>query len=143
MRLGLAVSLVAMLIAACGSSEETIDVSLYEWGVDVSPATVAAGDVTFTGKNDGSEIHEMVVAKVNSASDIPVDADGAADESQMDASVFIGEIEDIEAGSSQDVTFALEAGTYVVFCNITETESDGTVESHFQKGMFNTITVTG
>jgi hypothetical protein len=37
--------------------------------------------------------------------------------------------------------FALEAGDYVVFCNIVE-EMDGETESHFAEGMHTTFKVT-
>ncbi len=141
-RMVMAFALIAMVLAACTSSGSSVDVSLYEWGLDRAPTSVSAGDVTFKATNDGSETHEMVVVKADSAADIPTDADGAADESQMDETVFIGEVEDVEAGANKSVTLTLEPGTYVIFCNVTETESDGTVESHFAKGMYNTITVS-
>jgi hypothetical protein len=40
-----------------------------------------------------------------------------------------------KAGTSKSVKLDLEAGSYVLFCNITEEEDTGEVESHFAEGM--------
>ncbi|MDG2112525.1 MAG: hypothetical protein P8N02_07935 [Actinomycetota bacterium] len=64
------------------------------------------------------------------------------DEAAFPEGAFIGEIEEFAAGASCDGTFALEAGNYVFFCNITETEPDGTLESHFEEGMFTVVTLS-
>ena len=44
--------------------------------------------------------------------------------------------------STPDGVFELPAAEYVLVCNITEVEEDGTVESHLEKGMLTTFTVT-
>ncbi len=69
------------------------------------------------------------------------DDDGGVDESQIPEEDLIGEIEEFPSGEQRTATFELDAGTYVLFCNITETEADGTIESHFAKGMATTFTV--
>jgi uncharacterized cupredoxin-like copper-binding protein len=139
-RIALAAGLLA-LVAGCSSSGGDIDVSLGEWVVTPDPASASSGDITFKATNGGTETHEMVIMRAESAAALPTDADGAVDESAMPAADVIGEIEDIEAGASGEVTFDLEPGTYVIFCNITEEEADGTIESHFQNGMHAVFTV--
>jgi len=50
----------------------------------------------------------------------------------------IDEIEDIAVGDTADVTVTLEAGSYVLLCNIyDETE----LEAHYDMGMYMAFTV--
>lgn len=137
---GLAV--LAMLIAACGGGGSDVDVSLFEWDVE-APASASAGEVTFNASNDGGEVHELVIVKGVAPADLPVDEDGKVIEDDLPEGAFIGEIEEFEAGTTESATFDLEEGTYTLFCNITEEEEDGEIESHFQEGMVTTIEITG
>jgi hypothetical protein len=73
---------------------------------------------------------------------LPLDDDGALDEAGLPDGALIGEIEPFPAGESCDGVFDLPAAEYVLVCNITEVESDGTVESHLEQGMLTTFTVT-
>jgi hypothetical protein len=115
-------------------------VVLGEWVVDPTPTSAAAGELTFTADNQGGEDHEMVVVRADDPADLPTDADGAVDEEQIAEDDFIGEIEEFPSGEQETATFEMDAGTYVLFCNITETEDDGEVESHFAEGMVTTFT---
>jgi uncharacterized cupredoxin-like copper-binding protein len=140
-RLGL-LAAVVMVIAACGGdSGSDADVSLYEWGVD-APSSVSAGEVTFAATNDGGETHEMVIVRGVAPEDLPVDENGAVIEDDLPEGAFVDEIEDLEAGDTQSLTVDLEAGTYTIFCNITEEEDDGSIESHLANGMVTTVEVT-
>jgi len=138
----LGIAAVAALFAACGGGSGDLDVSLYEWSVEPSATSVSAGDVTFNATNDGGEAHELVIVKGVAPGDLPVDADGKVIEDDLPDGSFIGEIEEFEAGTTESATFDLEAGTYTIFCNITE-DDNGEVESHFKNGMVATIEVTG
>jgi uncharacterized cupredoxin-like copper-binding protein len=138
----------SIALVACGdddsaSGEGGVSVTLSEWIVEPDPATVDAGSITITGDNQGGELHELVVVKADSPSDLPTDADGAVDESAFEEAGIeeIGEVEDIESGTSADLVADLESGSYVLFCNITEEESDGTIESHYANGMVGTLLV--
>jgi hypothetical protein len=115
-------------------------VTLGEWVVDPEPVSIAAGSVSFLADNGGGETHELVIVRAADPSELPTDDDGAVDEAQIAEEDFVGEIEELESGAQREDTFDLEAGTYVLFCNITETE-DGEVESHFAEGMSSTFTV--
>jgi len=129
-------------LSACGGDDSpSVGVSLSEWLVNPDPTTVDAGKIEFLGDNVGGETHEMVVVAAKNAEALPTDSDGAVVEGELPKGAFIGEIEDIKAQSSKKVKLDLKAGTYVLFCNITEEKKDGTVESHFAKGMHYVLNV--
>ena len=114
--------------------------SLVEFDVVPDPATAAAGSVTFNVDNLGVEIHEFVIIKTDLAEDaLPTAADGSVDEAGAGIEV-IDEIEDIAAEGSGDVTVDLEAGAYVLLCNIVD-EDVSPPESHYQEGMHAAFTV--
>lgn len=126
---------------AAGDGSGGVAVSLSEWTVLPDVREVAAGDVSFTADNEGTEPHELVIVRAVSLADLPLGDDGAVDEAGIAEEDFIGEIEEFAAGESRDGTFTLDAGTYALFCNIVETD-EGEVESHYQLGMATTLTVT-
>ena len=130
-----AIALAVILLAGCSSEDSSSEVLLSEWIVEPDPDSVDAGDVELTADNQGGELHELVVVRADSASDLPTDEDGAVIEDELPEGSLIGEIEDVEGGESASATFALDSGNYVLFCNLTEIEDDGSVESHFAEGM--------
>jgi len=134
-------AVLGLVIAACGSSESEVEVSLIEWSVTPSPTSVSSGDVTFSAANNGGEIHEMVIVKDVAPADLPTDENGHVVEEEIPDGAVIGEIPEFEAGTTEVATFNLEPGTYTIFCNIVE-EDEGVVESHFKNGMVNTVEVT-
>lgn len=137
-----AVVLSSVVLAACSDDDApSVDVALGEFVVEPDPTSIDAGDVEIVGDNQGGETHEIVLVQAADAAALPVDADGAVVEDELPEGAFIGEIEDIEAGSSESATFDLEAGSYVLFCNITEESDAGEVESHFANGMHATLAV--
>ena len=79
-----------------------------------------------------------MIVKGDDPSALPTDDEGAVDESKMDESDIIGEVEPFPAGEDCDGTFTLAAGDYVVFCNTVDAEQG----SHFDKKMYTTLTVT-
>ena len=127
--------------ASSAVPEGTVHVLLSEWIVEPSPTTAAAGAVTFQADDQGGEEHEMVIVRADDPAALPTDADGAVDEDQIPEDDFIDEVEELEPGTQDEVTVTLDPGSYVLFCNITDTEDDGTVESHFANGMSTTFTV--
>ena len=86
-------------------------------------------------------LHEFVVVRAADAESLPTAADGAVDEEQIEAADQIGEIEDIEPKAKESVTFDLDPGDYVLFCNVVDDETDPPI-SHFQKGMSAQFTVS-
>jgi uncharacterized cupredoxin-like copper-binding protein len=135
--------LALLLLTACspsassspstGAGGSTIEVTLQEWAVVVSEASAPAGEVTFSVTNDGPEdVHEFVILRTDlDPADLPTDEHGAVTEDGEGIEV-IDEIEDIPVGETQEVTVDLEAGSYVLLCNIYSADED---EAHYAEGM--------
>jgi uncharacterized cupredoxin-like copper-binding protein len=139
----LAASMVAGLALAassCGGDDEaTVAITLQEFAVGADPASVSAGSIAFEATNEGpDDVHEFVVIATDlGITELPTVEDGSVDEAGEGLEV-IGEIEDIPVGETQSVTLDLEAGNYVLICNIYDAEED---EAHYQEGMRTSFTV--
>ena len=129
-------SAIGIVATAC-SSGGGVDATLKDFEIDLGSSSGDAGDVTFNITNDGPSAHEFVVFKTDLAPDalptvddengIPiVDEEGTGIE-------LVDEAEDIAADSSTDLTVTLEAGSYVIICN---------VSGHYQSGMHTAFTVS-
>ena len=91
--------------------------------------------MTFAASNDGDEAHEL--AFLPGGGEVPF-TDGAPDEAALEeAGAF--ELEGFAPGTDCNATYELEAGEYTIFCIIEA--ADG--ETHYEKGMEGTLTVTG
>ena len=116
-----------------GTSSEasTVDVGLTEFTVSPSPDSTAAGSVTFNLSNDGVTPHNLRVIRTDLAADaLPVDeAAFAVDETQVDV---VASSDDLDAAATDELAADLEAGSYVLICN---------VPSHYQSGMTVAFTV--
>jgi uncharacterized cupredoxin-like copper-binding protein len=152
------VIIAGVLVAACGDDEKDsggtatpggtttaagggaeIDVTLQEFDVVLDTDTAEAGELTFNVENIGpDDVHEFVVLKTDLEPDaLPTVDDGSVDEEGVGIEL-IGEIEDIPVGDTQSLTVDLEAGSYVLICNIyDETEN----EAHYTEGMRTAFTV--
>jgi hypothetical protein len=118
-----------------------VTVALSEWKIDLTKSQVPAGIVSFVAENTGRDEHEMVVVKTDSADALPTDADGAMDESKLPEGALVGEIEPMAAAQLCRGNFPLQAGQYVLLCNVVDKEEGGVVESHFAEGMHTPFTV--
>ena len=127
--------------SAAGGGGTTVNVTIKEFEVAPEVTSAPAGTITFHVTNDGpDDVHEFVVVKTDLAPDaLPTVDDGSVDEEGEGIEVS-GEIEDIPVGESQDVDMTLEAGAYVLICNIVEDE-DGEAEAHYAMGMRTAFTV--
>ena len=98
------------------SGSQTLDVTLADFSVAISPTTVQAGEpITFAVTNSGAQTHELVLEKAGD-DDIPLSADGVE-----------SEIEDITPGALAEMTWTItEPGTYQLACHI---------PGHFEQGM--------
>jgi len=135
---GLAIALVA---TACSGDEGggTVEITLQEFAIAASPSSVAAGEVTFEAENVGpADLHEVVVIRTDLAPDaLPTNADGSVDEGGEGVEA-IDEIEEFPVGETQSMTLDLEAGSYVLICNIYDADEQ---EAHYQEGMRLAFTV--
>jgi len=144
-----AIAVLALAAAGCSNDEGsetggtggetgaagTVEVTLQEFSVIPSPDSAPAGDVTFNVTNEGPEdVHEFVVFKTDLAPDaLPTAEDGSVDEAGEGVEL-INEIEDIAVGDTPTLTVTLDAGSYVLICNIVEEEGGETIV-HYQQGM--------
>lgn len=136
---GEAKEVVAPTETATPAGEETpvapgaiqVDLVDPDFAVAVEPASASAGSVTFTVTNTGSIVHNLRVIKSDLAPDaLPVDEETfAVDESQVGV---IASLAELEAGESGELSAELEAGSYVLICN---------VPTHYDLGMHAAFTV--
>jgi uncharacterized cupredoxin-like copper-binding protein len=101
----------------------SVATELSEWKVVPASPTGDAGPVTFAVTNKGTQVHEFVVVKTDMKADALPVADHKIDESALTP---VDEIEDIAVGASPTLDVNLEAGHYVLLCNI---------ETHYEQGM--------
>jgi cytochrome c oxidase subunit 2 len=94
---------------------ETLPVALNEWAVEPASGSVEAGTVTFAVTNDGAVPHEFVVVRTDLAADeLPVEG-GRVDESGLDV---VGRTQQLLGDETENLTVDLQAGSYVLLCNI-------------------------
>jgi uncharacterized cupredoxin-like copper-binding protein len=151
-RVLIAPAMVIALIPACSNDDDaggspsafvdsggSVAVTVQEWSVIPVPPDAPAGSVTFNITNKGpDDEHEFVVIKSDlDPGALPTDETGAVVETGEGMEV-VDEVEAIPVGDSPTLTVDLEAGAYVLICNIyDETEK----ESHYQQGMRTSFTV--
>jgi uncharacterized cupredoxin-like copper-binding protein len=140
---------VALVGAACGGDEDEtsappasggtdtgmgtpISVTEKDFSIAVDPASAAAGEISFEVTNDGPSVHEFVVFKTDLAPDA-LPTDGATVDEEGEGLTAVDEIEDIAVGSTQTLDVDLDAGNYVLICNIA---------GHYESGMHTAFTVT-
>jgi uncharacterized cupredoxin-like copper-binding protein len=155
-RLLIAPALVIAMLPACSSDDGnegspsaggsfvdsggTVAITLQEFAVGTVPPDAPAGTVTFNITNKGpDDEHEFVVVKTDlDPTGLPTDpATGAVDEEGAGIEV-IDEVEAIPVGNSETLAVDLDAGAYVLMCNIYDAAEK---ESHYQKGMRTGFTV--
>jgi uncharacterized cupredoxin-like copper-binding protein len=121
--------------ATTGSTGDggNVAVTLQEFAIAAAPASAPAGSVTFDVNNVGpNDVHEFVVIKTDLApTELPVDDMGVVDEEGAGIEP-VDEIEDIPVGDTPSLTVDLEAGNYVLICNI---YSEDEQEAHYSEGM--------
>ena len=139
-------------VIACGGggssgSSNTVAISMDDQGgtytMAASPASIAAGSVTFDISNEGLIAHEFKVVKLNEAgmgadlANLETEAGLVSETGNMVDGVgtVLGSLleADLPADGSDELTLDLEAGEYMLLCN---------VATHYQLGMWSEFTVT-
>lgn len=142
----------AVLVVACGGSDDdpetaatvatrapaataqaaaggAVEVTLKQWAVEPGSSTVAAGEVTFTVSNAGAAPHEFAIVRSDLNPEGLPTADGAVDENRVEV---VGRIDQFPGGETMETTLTLQAGSYVLICNI---------PAHYDLGMRAAFTV--
>lgn len=134
-RLAVALCALALVLSSCSQAAETVPadaqltVTLKDYSVTLSVATVKAGTVKIGVQNSGAMAHEFEIIKTDLAADkLPVDTgSGKAKEDGL-----VKQVQNISVGKVAVVTADLAAGHYVIICN---------VAGHYQLGMHADLTV--
>jgi len=112
----------------------TVDVNLTEYIVSPDPTSASAGSVTFNASNIGGTDHELVVIKTDLAPDaLPTADNGSVDEAGAGIEV-LDEIDQFAPGGEESLTLDLEAGNYVLICNVVQERADGSIVAHYTPG---------
>ena len=121
-----------ILLNGCGGDEGGVGVTLADFSVTPDANSASAGDVTFDVTYAAEQTLELVVVKTDLAEDeLPLNDEGVDEEGE--GMEIVDEIEDIEAGSDESLTTNLDAGNYVLICNL---------PGHYAQGMHAAFTVS-
>jgi len=107
------------------------DPAVGEYTFSLETSSVPAGVIAFEIENRGEIEHEFEVIKT----DVPPDqleVAGEKAEPEVGGGVEIGEVEDVEPGDTPTLVLELEAGNYVILCNL---------PGHYEQGMVAAFTV--
>lgn len=125
----------AFLVASCGAQPEALPadvqltVDLKDYAVVLSSATVKAGTTKIGIRNIGAMAHQFDLIRTDLAADkLPID--GAAAKAKEDG--LVKQVLNIAPGKVATVSVTLQAGHYVIICN---------VPGHYQLKMRTDLTV--
>jgi uncharacterized cupredoxin-like copper-binding protein len=116
-----------------GGGNGNINATEKDFSITLDSSEAPAGTVKFTINNTGPSVHEFVVFKTDLAPDKLPLVSGAVDE-EGEGVTHIDEVEDIAVDATETLSVSLEAGKYVVICN---------VPGHYVAGMHAPLTVGG
>jgi uncharacterized cupredoxin-like copper-binding protein len=110
-----------------GDDEGAVPATLQDFSIKLGKSSAPAGSVKFEIDNNGPSTHEFVVFKTDLAADALPKSDGEDTVDEEGEGVeHVDEVEDIEKGDSKTLEVDLDAGHYVVICNL---------PSHYAQGM--------
>jgi len=111
-------------------------VQLGEFSIKPKLEFFANGKIKLAIKNVGIEKHELVVVRGSDAKALPTKPDGSVDEEKIAKADKLGELGELKAHKTKSKVFKFPPGSYIFFCNLVDKEKDGTVVSHFARGMY-------
>ena len=111
------------------ASSHALTIHMTEFAFDPKDTVAKAGKVRITAPNDGAVVHELVLLKTDEdPAALPKKGDA------VDESSSVGEIADVEPGSTKKATFKLAPGKYAIVCAL---------PGHYEGGMYGSLTVEG
>jgi uncharacterized cupredoxin-like copper-binding protein len=133
-----AVATALVLLAACsggspGAPGSTVNVTLHDFKIESSTGASSDTNVVFRVQNQAPVTHEFVIVRSDLPSDqLPIASDGlSVDEQKLRP---VGEIGEVDSGTTQTLSIHLPPGRYVFFCNL---------EGHYLGGMHGVLEVSG
>jgi uncharacterized cupredoxin-like copper-binding protein len=133
-----AVAFILITGSACSSlappgQGSAVAVTLKDYRISLAVAMIPGGVVTFDIHNRGPSTHEFVVFKTDRAGNqLPLGADGLTVDEDSPFLRNVGEVAEVDIGSSRTLSLPLAPGRYVFACNI---------EGHYLGGMYSVVTV--
>ncbi len=133
------------LLDKCGFEKLEVTAADYEFtGV---PSTAKAGETAITLTNDGEEIHEIALLRLNDGVDLSGEELFALGEEGIFTKSSLESITFVEPGTSSTSFFNLEPGKYVALCFIpkgsdAEHKFEGDGPPHAAEGMIEELTIT-
>ena len=122
---------------------ERVDVTAAEYSFTGIPSSVPSGLVGFNLTNEGEEIHQLILARLNDPSQTVEELLQLPEKEAEKAITNVGDMFAL-SGQSDVQTFELEPGTYGVVCFIpvgSTAEAEGDGPPHALQGMFAQFTV--
>jgi uncharacterized cupredoxin-like copper-binding protein len=120
-------------LVACSSDSGGVGATEVDFSITLDDTDLPTGETTFDISNEAEQTHEFVVIKTDLPADqLPTDDNGDVDEEGSGIEP-VDEVEDIEAGTTQNLTVNLDAGNYVAICNL---------PGHYRQGMHAAFTVS-
>ena len=130
------------MLAECGF--EQVEATGVDYEYEGIPGTVAAGTTALTFSNEGQEMHEIALARINDDVTMSVEEIlGLPEEQALSMVTPVGGAF-AEPGGSDTTFVELEAGHYAALCFVpqgTTHDTEGAGPPHFTLGMFAEFTV--
>jgi plastocyanin len=129
----------ALLVAACGGSSASggtpagahvIHVTERDFHI-AAPERVSTGNLVLKLRNNGPDTHELLLVRSNGRK-LPLRADDLTVDEDAVKPRTIGQLEDVQPGSSRTWTLHLAPGRYELFCNMS---------GHYLAGMHTELVV--
>ncbi len=120
---------------AVSPNNAVVTVTMDEWHLIPSIASVPAGKVTFIAVDRGAVDHEVVILRTDKAANAMVVKSDTGKVDEAASGENMGEVE-VEAGATGASTFNLTPGHYALICNVVEPTAQ-----HYKKGMYADFTV--
>jgi uncharacterized cupredoxin-like copper-binding protein len=116
--------------SSAGSGAGGVSATEMDFSIQLSSSTGTAGPVTFNITNNGPSTHQFVVIKTDLAPDALPVKNGAVNE---DGLTIVDENEGVPPNTTATLPVNLDAGSYVIICN---------VPAHYEAGMHTAFTVS-
>ena len=137
-RLAAVAAVPLLLLSACSArqppaSGPIVNITLRDFEIESSTPVVGQSDIVFRVLNRAPATHEFVVVRSDVPPDqLPIASDGlSVDEDRLRP---VGEIGEIDTGTTEALAIHLAPGRYVFFCNL---------EGHYLGGMYGVVEVSG